>query len=73
MKSAAKLAKLSGPAFDHAYAQNEVAYHQTVNKALENTLIPSASNPELKSLARDRAEDFPGPRAACRAGRERLK
>ena len=45
-----KLAKLSGPAFDRAYAQNEVAYHQEVNKALTDTLIPSASNPQLKSL-----------------------
>ena len=45
-----KLAKLSGPAFDRAYAQNEVAYHQAVNRALENTLIPDASNPELKNL-----------------------
>jgi predicted outer membrane protein len=29
---------------------NEFAYHKTVNGALENTLIPSATNPELKSL-----------------------
>ena len=27
-----------------------MAYHQEVNKALETTLIPNASNPELKSL-----------------------
>src|SRR3954447_25691806 len=45
-----KLAKLNGAAFDRAYAQNEVAYHQQVDKALETTLIPSAANPELKSL-----------------------
>lgn len=46
----AKLAKLSGAAFDRAYIDNEVAYHKTVNGALENTLIPSAKNAELKSL-----------------------
>jgi putative membrane protein len=45
-----KLAKLSGRAFDRAYAANEVAYHKTVNGALEQTLIPSAHNGELKSL-----------------------
>lgn len=45
-----RLAKLSGKAFDRAYIQNEVAYHQTVNGALKDTLIPSASNGELKSL-----------------------
>jgi putative membrane protein len=55
-----KLAKLSGPAFDRAYAQNEVAYHQEVNKALENTLIPSASNPELKDLLSTGLKIFQG-------------
>jgi putative membrane protein len=44
------LAKLNGAAFDQAYAQNEVAYHQAVNSTLETTLIPSAQNAELKSL-----------------------
>lgn len=46
----AKLAKLRGAAFDRAYVDNEVAYHKTVNGALESTLIPSAKNGELKSL-----------------------
>ena len=45
-----ELSTLSGAAFDMAYAENEVAYHQTVNGALEKTLIPSAQNEELKSL-----------------------
>jgi putative membrane protein len=45
-----RLGRLSGPAFDKAYAQNEVAYHQTVNGALEQTLIPSSENAELKAL-----------------------
>jgi len=42
--------RLSGPAFDRAYLQNEVAYHKTVNAALDSTLIPNARNGELKSL-----------------------
>jgi putative membrane protein len=46
----AELAKLSGKAFDKAYIDNEVAYHKTVNAALASTLIPSASNAELKDL-----------------------
>lgn len=45
-----RLAGLNGEAFDRAYAQNEVAYHQTVNTALADTLIPSADNAELKAL-----------------------
>ena len=49
-KKREELSQLSGAAFDKAYAENEVAYHQTVNGALEKTLIPSAQNGELKSL-----------------------
>lgn len=46
----ARLSKLKGSAFDRAYIDNEVAYHKTVNGALESTLIPNAKNGELKSL-----------------------
>jgi putative membrane protein len=46
----AKLGKLKGAAFDREYVNNEIAYHKTVNGALEKTLIPSAKNGELKSL-----------------------
>jgi len=45
-----KLAKLDGSAFDKAYVANEVAFHSTVNSALQSTLIPSAHNDKLKSL-----------------------
>jgi putative membrane protein len=44
------LSRLRGAAFDRAYVRNEVAYHRTVNSALETTLIPNAHNGELKSL-----------------------
>jgi len=49
-KEREELSKLSGAAFDKAYADNEVAYHKTVNNALETILIPDAQNAELKSL-----------------------
>jgi putative membrane protein len=45
-----ELGKLRGRAFDRAYVRNEVAYHRIVNGALRDTLIPNASNGELKSL-----------------------
>jgi putative membrane protein len=45
-----RLGHLSGRSYDRAYIDNEVAYHKTVNGALESTLIPSAKNGELKSL-----------------------
>lgn len=49
-KKKAELEKLNGAAFDKAYIDNEVAYHMTVNGALSKTLIPGATNPELKQL-----------------------
>jgi putative membrane protein len=56
----AELAKLSGSAFDKAYIENEVAYHKTVNGALETVLIPSSSNAELKSLLQTGLKIFKG-------------
>jgi putative membrane protein len=45
-----KIARSKGVAFDRAYIDNEVAYHQTVLDMLNQTLIPGATNVELKSL-----------------------
>jgi putative membrane protein len=56
----AELAKLSGAAFDKAYVDNEVAYHKTVDGALQTTLIPSAKNAELKSLLETGLKIFEG-------------
>jgi putative membrane protein len=56
----AELAKLNGAEFDKTYVAIEVAYHKTVNGALETTLIPSASNPELKSLLQTGLKIFQG-------------
>jgi putative membrane protein len=55
-----ELAKLDGAAFDKAYIANEVAYHKTVNGALESTLIPSANNAELKGLLQTGLKIFQG-------------
>jgi putative membrane protein len=56
----AELSKLTGTAFDKAYADNEAAYHKTVNGALQSTLIPSASNAELKDLLSTGLKIFQG-------------
>ncbi|MEO8843452.1 MAG: DUF4142 domain-containing protein [Kofleriaceae bacterium] len=45
----AKLEKLDGAEFDKAYVDNEVAYHKAVINVLTTTLIPAATNAELKS------------------------
>jgi putative membrane protein len=55
-----ELSKLSGAAFDKAYIDNEVAYHKTVNNALEKTLIPSATNAELKEFLQTGLKIFEG-------------
>jgi putative membrane protein len=44
------LSALSGAAFDKAYVDHEVAYHQQVLDAVDKTLIPNAKNAELKAL-----------------------
>ena len=49
-QSRAQLNGLSGAAFDRAYIDHEVEYHQTVLDALDKTLIPNAQNAELKAL-----------------------
>jgi putative membrane protein len=46
----AALKKLKGADFDKAYVDHEVAYHQQVIDAVNNTLIPNAKNAELKAL-----------------------
>lgn len=45
-----RLQALQGEGFDRAYVDHEVEYHQTVLQALDQTLIPSAKNEELKAL-----------------------
>jgi len=49
-KNLANLKALKGAAFDKAYIDHEVVYHQQVLDALDKTLIPSARNGELKAL-----------------------
>jgi putative membrane protein len=44
------LRDFEGFAFDSAYAANEIAYHTSVLGAIDNALIPSARNAELKAL-----------------------
>jgi putative membrane protein len=54
LKGAAEARKtiepLEGSAFDRAYMEREVAYHQAVIDALDKILIPNTSNAELKAL-----------------------
>ncbi len=46
----AELAGLTGKAFDCAYAENELGYHQLVNKTVAEDFIPAVTVEPLKSL-----------------------
>jgi putative membrane protein len=69
----AKLDKLDGAAFDKAYADNEVAYHHTVNTTLETTLIPGSSNQELKDFLSTGLKIFKGHEEHARTVTAALK
>lgn len=49
----AAIEPLKGKAFDTAYIDREVGYHQAVLDALDNLLIPTTENAELKQLLVD--------------------
>ena len=49
----ATIEPLKGKAFDKAYIDREVAYHQAVLDALDKLLIPTTENAELKQLLVD--------------------
>jgi putative membrane protein len=46
----AELERLRGASFDRAYMEHEIAYHGAVLEALDDVLIPGATNAELRSL-----------------------
>lgn len=45
-----RLSALKGAAFDKAFLEHEVAYHKAVIAAVQNTLLPTIQNAELKAL-----------------------
>lgn len=49
-KLVAEMSQLSGDAFDRRYAENEFAYHKSVNGLVEGTFIPNIKNAEVKAL-----------------------
>lgn len=53
-----RLNALSGPAFDTAFLNHEVAYHKAVISAVNNEFLPSIQNPELKSFVQSAAPAF---------------
>ena len=63
---------LTGAAFDRAYMDREVTYHQAVIDALNQTLIPGAQNAELKQLLTSVAPNFDAHLARAKSVRQGL-
>ncbi|MCR4340119.1 MAG: DUF4142 domain-containing protein [Gemmatimonadaceae bacterium] len=61
----AALRSLRGPAFDKAFLEHEVAFHQGVIDAVQSTLLPAIQNADLKQLVVDVAPAFEAHRLAA--------
>ena len=68
----AKLNHLNGAAFDKAYVDHEVWYHQAVIDAITKTLLPATQNAELKALQIKVAPNFDAHLAAAKVLQEKL-
>lgn len=61
-----KLRALDGKAFETAFLENEVAFHQAVIDAVTNTLLPALKNEEVKQLVVMVAPAFAAHRDAAK-------
>ncbi len=71
-KVMAMLKAKSGAAFDRAYLQHEVEYHQAVIDAVTKTLLPAIQNAELKAFVEKIAPAFQGHLEAAKALQKKL-
>ena len=55
-----ELAQLRGRAFDLRYAENELAYHRTVNGVVRDAFIPNIENEEVKAAFEGALRIFTG-------------
>lgn len=68
----AALEPLQGSAFDRAYMDREIGYHQAVLDALDGLLIPTTSNADLRKLLEDVRPAFAAHLAYAKQVREGL-
>jgi putative membrane protein len=61
-----------GAAFDRAYLQHELTFHQTVLDAIKRTLLPAAGHPELRTLMTNVLPGFEHHLAATKAAAAKL-
>ena len=67
-----KLRALHGAAFDRAFLDHEIAFHQAVIDAVGSTLLPAIQNAELKALVERVAPAFGAHMAAAKRLREQV-
>ena len=72
-KALTDLKALTGPAFDKAFLDHEIAYHQAVIDAVTKTLLPAIQNAELKAFVEKVAPAFQAHLDMCKAARAQLK
>jgi len=68
-----KLRSVRGHAFDVAYIDHEVTYHQAVIDAVTNTLLPATKNAELKALEEKVAPNFVAHLAAAKDVQQKIE
>lgn len=66
------LESVHGPAFDKAYMDREIAYHQAVLDAINTVLIPTTDNADLKALLQQVAPAVAAHLAHAKAIRQAL-
>ena len=69
----AKLRSLNGTAFDRAFLQNEVDFHNAVINAVTTTLLPATQNAQLKDLETKVAPAFVAHRDRAQSLLDKLK
>src|SRR5689334_2204847 len=68
-----RLRGLSGTAFDRAFLQNEVDFHNAVIDAMTKTLLPAIQNAQLKDLVTNVAPAFVAHRDRAQSLLDNLK
>lgn len=71
-KAVADLKTKSGAEFDKAYIDHEVAYHQAVLDAINQTLLPAIQNAELKAFVEKVGPAFLGHLEAAKQLQKKL-
>lgn len=66
------LRNAQGAAFDKAYIDHEVAYHQAVIDTITNTLLPATQNADLKNLEVQVAPNFQAHLIAAKQVQQQL-